>query len=62
MKRQAVMELEEAQQPNEEEIEAVLNEVVNLEEASPQTRAKRTRQRPKWLTGYVTPKMKPTKK
>jgi len=47
------MDLEEVQEPNEEEIEALVNEVVNLEEAAPQTRAKRTIQRPKWLNGYV---------
>jgi len=57
-----VMDLEEVQEPNEEEIEAHVNEVVDLEEVAPQTRAKRARQRPKWLTGYVTSKMKPTKK
>jgi len=31
------MDLEEMQEPNKDEIEALVNEVVNLEEAAPQT-------------------------
>jgi len=39
-----------------------VNEIVDLEEDVTPTRAKRIKQGPKWLTGFVTPKMKPTKK
>jgi hypothetical protein len=43
---------EERLQPNEEVIEAQVEKELDLEETIPQTRAKRTILRPKWLNGY----------